>query len=39
MAGQFGKINTIFAPRRRLLGMAAVGVDRILIPHLTATTE
>jgi predicted NBD/HSP70 family sugar kinase len=39
MAGQFGKINTIFAPHRRLLGMAAVGVDRILIPHLTSTTE
>lgn len=39
MAGQFGKINTTFAPRRRLLGMAAVGVDRILIPHLTSFTE
>lgn len=39
MAGQFGNINTIFAPRRRLLGMAAVGVDRILIPHLTPTSD
>ncbi len=39
MAGQFGNINTIFAPRRRLLGMAAVGVDRVLIPHLTSNTD
>ncbi len=39
MAGQFGKITTTYAPRRRLLGMAAVGVDRVLIPHLTSNTD
>lgn len=37
MGAKFGEIKIYFPPRRRLLGMAAVGIDRILIPHLTAT--
>lgn len=39
MAAKFGEIKINFPPRRRLLGMAAVGIDRILIPHLTASAR